>query len=124
MNTLTNELDRVALILKELTPATLTADRISSILKITNEIHIEELIGNYDSADEESDTQDEENDELSREKITLATRINKKADAVNDELDRIKKMRQTLNLQELDPLIQSVRRILHPVYNFTATLNK
>jgi translation initiation factor 2B subunit (eIF-2B alpha/beta/delta family) len=66
-------------------------------------------------------------DELALEKFKesmkdQADSLNKEADHFLDELERIKKMRQTLNLEALDPIIKEARRIIHSIHGFTAGL--
>jgi translation initiation factor 2B subunit (eIF-2B alpha/beta/delta family) len=51
-----------------------------------------------------------------------ADSLNKEADNFLDELERIKTMRHTLNLEALDPIIKEARRIIHSIHGFTAGL--
>ena len=51
-----------------------------------------------------------------------ADSLNKEADHFLDELERIKTMRHTLNLEALDPIIKEARRIIHSIHGFTAGL--
>jgi hypothetical protein len=50
--------------------------------------------------------------------------INKEADLFLDELERIKTMRHTLNLEALDPIIKEARTIIHSLHAFTAQLEE
>ena len=50
--------------------------------------------------------------------------LNKEADGFLDELERIKRIRHTLNLEALDPLIKEARRIIHSIHGFTANLQE
>jgi hypothetical protein len=49
-----------------------------------------------------------------------ADALNKEADHFLDELERIKTMRHTLNLEALDPIISEARRVIHAIHGFTA----
>jgi hypothetical protein len=53
-----------------------------------------------------------------------ADSLNKEADHFLDELERIKKIRQTLNLEALDPIIKEARTIIHSLHSFTASLQE
>lgn len=52
----------------------------------------------------------------------LADMLNNEADGFLDELERIKTMRHTLNLEALDPIIKEARKIIHAIHGFTAGL--
>jgi hypothetical protein len=65
--------------------------------------------------------------ELEKQKEDLrgqADLINKEADLFLDELERIKKMRHTLNLDALDPIINEARTIIRSLHAFTAQLEE
>lgn len=49
-----------------------------------------------------------------------ADALNKEADHFLDELERIKTIRHTLNLEALDPIITEARRVIHAIHGFTA----
>jgi hypothetical protein len=53
-----------------------------------------------------------------------ADQLNKVADNFLDELERIKTIRQTLNLDALDPIITESRKIIHSLHAFTAHLGE
>jgi hypothetical protein len=50
--------------------------------------------------------------------------LNKEADHFLDELERIKTIRHTLNLEALDPIITEARKIIHSLHAFTAYLEE
>jgi hypothetical protein len=69
------------------------------------------------------------NDDLALEKHNeiikgQADLLNKEADHFLDELERIKKIRQTLNLEALDPIIKEARTIIHSLHSLTAGLEE
>jgi hypothetical protein len=69
------------------------------------------------------------NDDLALEKQKAemkgqADLINKEADLFLDELERIKTIRQTLNLEALDPIIKEARKIIHSLHAFTNQLEE
>ena len=51
-----------------------------------------------------------------------ADRLNHAAEPYLQELERIKRMRQTLNLDALDPVIRAGRTIIHRIHGFTAEI--
>ncbi len=53
-----------------------------------------------------------------------ADELNKEADHFLDELERIKTIRHTLNLEALDPIITEARKIIHSFHAFTAHLEE
>ncbi len=53
-----------------------------------------------------------------------ADELNKEADHFLDELERIKTIRHTLNLEALDPIITEARKIIHSLHAFTAQLDE
>jgi len=53
-----------------------------------------------------------------------ADELNKEADHFLDELERIKTIRHTLNLEALDPIITEARKIIHSLHAFTAHLEE
>ena len=75
------------------------------------------------------DMPSESSDDLALEKQKEEMRgqadlINKEADLFLDELERIKTMRHTLNLEALDPIIKEARKIIHSLHAFTAGLEE
>jgi hypothetical protein len=65
----------------------------------------------------------EEEKELEEHKERMkgqADVLNKEADGFLDELERIKTIRHTLNLEALDPIIKEARKIIHAIHGFTA----
>ena len=77
---------------------------------------------NVDMPSESSD--DLELEKQKEEMRGQADLINKEADHFLDELERIKTMRHTLNLEALDPIIKEARKIIHSLHGFTADLDE
>jgi hypothetical protein len=121
-NKLFEALDQAATALKAVTASTLSADQLASSTSTLKAIPVNDLIDEFKHAlPAESDdpkTQEEHRKELDR----IATDLNKKVDAVNDELSRIKSMRSTLNLEALDPVIHAAQQVVRPLYNLSADL--
>ena len=118
MNDLFNLLERGTAILSRINAAELSSEALNSAKsELENLFSTEENI--IPASSEGSEDQKEES---SREALNLADTINKKADAFNDELQRIKKIRETLNLEAMDPLITVARQFIHRIYNFTSAL--
>lgn len=109
--------------LSEITPETLSTDRINNSRSRLDAIHVNEIIDNYwndlpPKPDKESDWPKWES-----EMIENGNSINHELHRMNEELSRLKSLRQTLSLDQLDPLIHSAQEIIRPLYNFTAQLN-
>lgn len=65
---------------------------------------------------------DWEKDAYRKEMAKQADLINRAAEKFLHELERVKRMRQTLNLDALDPVIREARGIIHRIHDFTAQL--
>ena len=118
MESVSEALNNATSILKSLNGTSLTADHLDSTVRQLNAVNITELIGQIPVPPESG------SDDIStRNRFQeIANNLNKSADNLNDELERVKRMRNTLNLEALDPVIQAAKRIIQPVFNFTADL--
>ena len=118
MKDLITLLERSTAILREVDASNLSADLLHK-----SKSELENLIAaQVNSIPNVKDNTGDESEETSDETLKVADTINKKADVFNDELDRIKKIRATLNLDALDPLIDVSRQFIHRVYNYTSAL--
>lgn len=118
MESVSEALNKATSVLKALNGTSLTADQLDSTVSQLNAVDIHELLAQIPAPPESG------SDEVgTRNKFQqIANDLNKSADGFNDELERIKRMRNTLNLDALDPVIQAAKRIIQPVFNFTADL--
>lgn len=122
MNELTHSLESAAQILAELTPATLTPERLALTESELGKYVIPELIRAYQADLPARPDKQEDLDAYRNSMRQHADELNKKTDRLNDELKRIKQVRSTLNLARLDPVIEAARAMIRPVYAFTAGL--
>ncbi|WP_336517306.1 hypothetical protein [Pollutibacter soli] len=118
MESVSEALNKATSILKSLNGNSLTADHLDSIVSQLDSVDVNELLGQIP----EPPGTGLDDVETKNKFQQIANDLNKTADAFNDELERIKRMRSTLNLDALDPVIQSAKRIIQPVFNFTADL--
>lgn len=113
MDKLKMALDEATSLLKQLTPSTLTAAQLDVTKNGISGLNIEEIIQNYLRGRSETNEQ---------QAINTANGINKMADGFNDELQRIKKIKNTLNLEALEPVISAASHFIRPVFQLTAAL--
>jgi len=118
MESVSAALDKATTILKSLDGTTLTPDQLEKTISGLSQINMIDLIGHKPAGTDPGGKTD------ARQNQSSANELNKKADLFNDELDRIKRMRQTLNLEALDPVINAARKLIHPVYQYTADLQQ
>ncbi|HLO79327.1 MAG TPA: hypothetical protein VK166_00125 [Chitinophagaceae bacterium] len=103
---------------ENLTPAQL--DRSLSILQTTN---VNNAIDDYwDSLPEKPENENEipnwENENHKR-----GNEINHNLKLLNEELNRIKRMQDALNIPQLDTLIHAAQEVIRPLYDFSAQLS-
>jgi hypothetical protein len=115
MDQLKMALDEATSILKKLTSSTLTADQLELTKNAISGLNIEGIIQNALRGRHNPDE---------GHAIKSANEINKKADGFNDELQRIKKIKNTLNLEALEPVIAAASHFIRPVFQFTAALQE
>jgi uncharacterized protein YabN with tetrapyrrole methylase and pyrophosphatase domain len=113
MDKLKMALEEATNLLKQLTPSTLTADQLDVTKNAIAGLNIEEIIQNYLRG---------RNEASEEQAIKTANEINKMADGFNDELQRIKKIKNTLNLEALEPVISAASHFIRPVFRLTAAL--
>jgi hypothetical protein len=99
-------------------------DNLNEILSRLKASDVDKQMAGYalslPSAPEEKQALEKHKDAL-RDQADL---LNKEADRFLDELNRIKTIRQTLNLEALDPIISESRRIIHSIHGFSAGLQE
>jgi hypothetical protein len=121
-NKLFEALDQAAAALKVVTASTLSPDLLASSTATLKGIPVNDLIEEFTHALPAESDDPKVQDDRSKELDRLANDLNKKVDAVNDELTRIKSMRSTLNLEALDPVIHAAQHVVRPIYNLSANL--
>ena len=121
-NKLFEALDQAAAALKVVTASTLSPDLLASSTTTLKGIPVNDLIEEFTHALPAESDDPKVQDDRSKELDRLANDLNKKVDAVNDELTRIKSMRSTLNLEALDPVIHAAQHVVLPIYNLSANL--
>jgi hypothetical protein len=86
--------------------------------------NVTELIRNFSGTNPPVIEDGKETDSARKQKERFADELNHHIDNVKDELGRIRQIRQTLNLERLDPLIDLTRKIIQPLYNLSASLEE
>jgi hypothetical protein len=115
MDHLHKALNEATNILKQLTASTLTADQLDLTKNALSSLNIEEIVQDYLRGGKTSDE---------GQRLKSANEINKMADGFNDELQRIKKIKTTLNLDALEPVISAASHFIRPVFRLTAALQE
>ena len=124
MQLLINEIRNLAEALAGLRPDSIVVDNLNGILNRLKTSDIEHKMAGYKSA-LPSSPEEEQAIEKHREFMKeQADSLNKEADHFLDELERVKKIRQALNLEALDPIIKEARRVIHSLHSFTANLEE
>ena len=109
--------------LEAVTPQSLTVDQISSSKEKLDAINVNDTIDSYRRSLPAKPDNDDHLPAWETEMRKKASEINHELRRLNEELNRIKSIRETLSLDYLDPLIKSAQQIIRPLYNFTAQLN-
>ena len=124
MQLLIDEIRNLTEALAGLRPDSIVVDNLNDILARLKTSDVEHKMAGYklalpsSPADEQAS---EKNKEFIKDQVDT---LNKVADHFLDELERIKKIRQTLNLEALDPIIKEARKIIHSLHAFTAQLEE
>jgi hypothetical protein len=122
MKDLTQEIARIAALLKRVDASSLVLENLQAVEAGLLDGSMTQDIQSYLKS-----LGPEPLDESEREKYRERTRreadqINEAAEELLHELDRVKRIRQTLNLEALDPIIKEARAIIHRVHGLTADL--
>ena len=122
MQSLINEIRNLTQVLAGLRADNLVIDNLDNILTTLKSSDINQTVSGYKivmPSVREDELAVEKDKEVMKEQ---ADSLNKEADYFLDELERIKTMRHTLNLEALDPIIQEARRVIHSIHGLTAGL--
>jgi hypothetical protein len=114
------EIAGVTGVLKEVQASTLVAENLERALQALQENQVGRALDAYKRSLPPVPDDDWEMDAYRRQMAERADGINRAAEPLLAELERIKRMRQTLNLGALDPLIREARAVIHRVHDFTA----
>jgi len=124
MQTLLAEIQDLTRALAGLRSDNIVIDNLESILA---QLKGSDLQNQLDQFKRSMPTVPEDEQALETYKETMnaqADALNKEADHFLDELERIKRIRHTLNLEALDPIIAEARIIIHSLHAFTAHLEE
>jgi hypothetical protein len=116
------EIARVTGILKQVQASTLVAENLEDALAALQDNQVAKALDEYRRTLPPAPDDDWEKEAYRKQMAGKADGINRAADPFLAELERIKRMRQTLNLDALDPLIREARAVIHRVHDFTARI--
>jgi hypothetical protein len=124
MQSFINEIRDLTQALAGLRPDNIVMDNLNGILNRLKTSNVDKHMAGY-ALSLPSAPEDEQALEKHKEAMSVqADLLNKEADRFLDELNRIKTIRQTLNLEALDPIISESRRIIHSIHGFSASLQE
>jgi chaperonin cofactor prefoldin len=124
MQTLLAEIKDITKALAGLRSDNIVIDNLDNILA---QLKGSDILNQLDQYKRSMPTVPEDEQALETYKETMNARadeLNKEADHFLDELERIKTIRHTLNLEALDPIITEARKIIHSLHAFTAHLEE
>ena len=116
------EISRMTGVLEKIQASALVAETLETVLEDLRGNQVGKALEEYKRNLPDEPDDDWEKETYRKEMAARADRINRTADPFLHELERIKRMRHTLNLDALDPLIREARGIIHRVHDFTARL--
>jgi hypothetical protein len=125
MQLLINEIRDLAQTLAGLQTDTIVVENLHNILTRLQSSDLASKMAGFKST--LPSTQYDDDQAIEKQKVfrkEQADSLNKEADHFLDELERIKRIRQTLNLEALDPIINEAKKIIHSLHGFTADLEE
>jgi hypothetical protein len=118
------EISKATELLRQVQPSTLESEPLRQVLEALRDSSVTASLEAY-ARNLPPEPEDDREREIYRKDIAArADQVNHAAEGYLQELDRIKRMRQTLNLEALDPLIREARGIIHRVHDFTARIQE
>lgn len=121
MQQLIDAIHKAHRLLVQVNAGTLTPQLLSNTEARLNEIDVHSILENYSRS---LPVKPEEEDENYNGQINaIADQINKELAPLNNTLEKIKQLRETLNLPALDGIISLAQKIVRAIYLFTSNLN-
>lgn len=124
MRSLFESIDKAMEALRSLTPSSLSQDNLNRVQNSLANIDILALLDEYAKELPGKPGDDDEKEGYLKITQQKADRLNKKIAPFLEALEELKKMRNTLNLSALDPVIQASQNIIRPIHNFSASLQE
>jgi hypothetical protein len=116
------EIGRATDLLRRVQPSTLESEPLRQVLEALRDGSVSAALEALARSLPPEPDDDWEKEAYRKDMAARADKVNHAAESFLQELDRIKRMRQTLNLEALDPLIREARGIIHRVHDFTARI--
>ena len=122
MPDLFEEIGKVTGLLRQVQPSTLESEPLRQVLEALRESSVSAALDVYSRSLPPEPDDAWEKDAYRKDMAARADQVNQAAEGFLQELERIKRIRQTLNLEALDPLVREARGIIHRVHDFTARI--
>jgi len=123
MDEIKTALARGTAVLESVTAETISSGNLADTAAALESLGIKKILQEYPIDLPDADEEDEEKESSRLKREELADSLNRAADPFNDQLDRIKKMREDLKQDALDPVIKAAQDQIRAVYGYTAMLN-
>jgi hypothetical protein len=124
MPDLFKEISNATELLRRVQPSTLESEPLRQVLEALRDSSVTASLEAYARNLPPEPDDDREKEAYRKDMAAKADQVNHAAEGYLQELERIKRMRQTLNLEALDPLIREARAIIHRVHAFTARIQE
>ena len=108
--------------LEGVSPGNLTTDQLNGSIQVLESLDVNDAIDQYWNNLPEKPEKDKDLQAWEKKVHQLGKELNHQLHGLNDELSRVKDIRNNLSLPALDPLIKAAQEIIRPLYNFTAQL--
>jgi hypothetical protein len=116
------EINRMTEVLGRVQASALVSEKLALVLEELRGNQVGRLLDAYARTLPTEPDDEWEKEAFRKEMAARADGFNRTAEKFLHELERIKRMRQTLNLEALDPIIHAARAIIHRIHDFTAHL--
>jgi hypothetical protein len=124
MSSLYESISQASTALQSLSPSALTHENLESVQGILEGIEINTLLDEFAKELPAKPGDEDKKNEYRTIVQNKADELNKRIDPLLEALDRIKKIRLTLNLPALDPVIQAAQKIIRPLFNFSSSMQE
>jgi hypothetical protein len=124
MPSLYESISQASTALQSLNPSALTHENLESVQGILGGIEINALLDEYAKELPAKPGDEDKMNEYRRIVQNKADELNKRIDPLLEALDSIKKIRMTLNLPALDPVIQAAQKIIRTLFDFSSSMQE
>ncbi len=122
MPDLFGEISQATALLRGVEPSTLESEPLRLVVEALQGSQVPAALEAYGRSLPAEPDDEWEKEAYRKDMAARADQLNHAAEGFLQELERIKRMRQTLNLDALDPLVREARGIIHRIHDFTARI--